>query len=66
MVIQWGDKGAIKDLTNPIHLAHESDDGCEYCCMDCNLDNHHCTNCGTISDHKNSPCGIMPADCYVR
>lgn len=56
--LQWGDKGCAY---RPDKCDHEPDDGCEWCCMQCNLDRHWCPDCGTVSDHKNSPCG----DCMV-
>ena len=53
MSIQWGDKGAAY---RPDRCSHTVGDGCEWCCMTCNLDRHLCPVCGTISDHKSTPC----------
>jgi hypothetical protein len=50
---EWGDKGCAY---RPDKCTHEPDDGCEWCCMTCNLDRHWCPGCGTVSDHKESPC----------
>lgn len=64
VTVEWGDKGCVRNLDHPIHLAHHEDDGCEYCCMQCNTDGHRCPNCGTVSDHFDSPCGPELEDCY--
>lgn len=55
---QWGDKGCEY---RPDKCKHKPGDGCEYCCMDCNLDHHWCPACGTVSDHFNGPCSDMCA-----
>lgn len=49
----WGDKGEVRDLTR---CQHDPDDGCEWCCRQCNYDRHWCPGCGTVSNHKNEPC----------
>lgn len=51
--MEWGDKGA---QYRPDLCEHGPDGGCEWCCMDCNLDHHRCPGCGTVSDHQGSPC----------
>lgn len=51
--MNWGDKGCEY---RPDKCNHESDDGCEWCCMTCNLDRHFCPGCGTVSNHKSNPC----------
>lgn len=51
--MNWGDKGCAY---RPDLCDHEPDDGCMYCCMQCNEDRHLCPNCGTISDHRETPC----------
>lgn len=56
MGMQWGDKGCVPDKSQPEHLAHAADDGCMWCCMRCNTDTHWCPGCGTVADHKNTPC----------
>ncbi len=61
MGMSWGDKGCARDLSR---CKHEPDDGCEWCCMTCNVDGHRCPNCGTVSDHKETPCGDTVEDCY--
>lgn len=53
MTIQWGDKGADY---RPDKCKHAPGDGCEWCCMTCNMDRHWCPGCGTVSDHFNTPC----------
>jgi hypothetical protein len=53
MGMSWGDKGCVRNLSK---CDHADDDGCEWCCMKCNTDSHWCPECGTVSDHKNSPC----------
>lgn len=50
----WGDKG---EEYRPDKCKHAENDGCEWCCEWCNKDWHWCPNCGTVSDHFNSPCG---------
>ena len=35
---------------------HAAEDGCMWCCRYCNVDRHVCPGCGTITDHKGSPC----------
>lgn len=61
MGMSWGDKGCVRDLSK---CNHGDDDGCEWCCMDCNTGRHPCPNCGTVSNHKEEPCGENPEDCY--
>lgn len=52
--VQWGhEKGCDY---RPDKCEHAADDGCMWCCERCNHDEHHCPGCGTISDHKNTPC----------
>jgi hypothetical protein len=51
--MSWGDKG---EEYRPELCRHESDDGCLWCCERCNYDRHYCPNCGTIADHKETPC----------
>lgn len=57
----WGDKG---EVYRPDKCKHEPDDGCMWCCRQCNTDTHWCPNCGTVSDHKETTCGPKPEDCY--
>jgi len=49
----WGDKG---EEYRPDKCEHEPDDGCMWCCEECNNDRHYCPDCGTISNHKEEPC----------
>lgn len=58
MGMSWGDKGCEY---RPDRCEHEPDDGCEWCCMRCNTDTHWCPGCGTVSDHRNTPCGDCAA-----
>lgn len=53
MGMTWGDKGCEYNRDKCQHLL---DDGCEWCCMHCNTDTHRCPGCGTVADHKNTPC----------
>lgn len=46
----------------PDLCSHAPDDGCEWCCATCNFDRHYCPGCGTVSDHRNTPC----PDCTVN
>lgn len=49
----WGDRGCE---SRPDRCDHPPDDGCEWCCMQCNTDTHFCPVCGTVADHKGTPC----------
>lgn len=62
MGLEWGDKGCVKDLSK---CEHPANDGCMWCCMQCNTDTHRCPNCGTVSNHKETMCGEKPEDCYT-
>lgn len=49
----WGDKG---EAYRPDLCDHDPDDGCEWCCRQCNVDQHLCPGCGTVANHKEEPC----------
>lgn len=53
MEMTWGDKGCSYQ---PDKCNHAEDDGCLWCCMRCNTDNHRCPDCGTPTDHKETVC----------
>lgn len=53
MYPQWGDKGCEY---RPDRCEHGPDDGCEWCCMTCNLDRHFCGGCGTVVGHTDTTC----------
>lgn len=51
--LQWGDKGCE---FRPDRCRHDADEGCEWCCMRCNTDQHRCPACGGVTGHKDEPC----------
>lgn len=53
MYPQWGDKGCEY---RPDRCEHELGDGCEWCCMRCNVDRHFCGGCGTVVGHTETTC----------
>ncbi len=57
--MSWGDKG---ESYRPDKCEHGPEDGCMWCCSECNLDRHFCPGCGTPTDHSESVCG----DCEKR
>lgn len=53
MLPEWGDKGCER---RPDKCDHPADDGCEWCCMRCNVDQHLCPGCGTVVGHNDVAC----------
>jgi hypothetical protein len=45
----------IRDRRTP-NCDHAVDDGCLWCCEDCNWDRHLCPGCGAVGNHKNQTC----------
>jgi hypothetical protein len=57
--VEWGDKGCEY---RPDKCKHESGQGCEWCCIQCNTDTHWCPGCGTVTDHN----GLLCIECEAQ